>query len=107
MFWDELSMVKLTRSAMSGQELLIDLRGEGCIIRELGPVSGAPRAATVEVAEPVEAIVVSAPASRQLLRESGPLAYSMLESVVLKLQQATQLRIGARSGDALGEAALV
>jgi CRP-like cAMP-binding protein len=59
------------------------------------------------VAEPVEAIVVSAPAFRQLLRENGSLAYSMLESVVLKLQQATQRRIGARSGDALGEAALV
>lgn len=93
-------LVKLTTSSMTGREVLIELRGSGDVVGELGPVRGDPRNASATVVEPVDTIVIPAEAFRRLLTENGSIAYVMLKVVALKLQQATSRRLEARSGDA-------
>lgn len=94
-------LVKLTRSSATGHGILIELRGPGIVLGELGAVSGEARTATADVVEPVDGIIIPADAFRRLLRENNSLAYAMLESVVEKLQQATSRRLEASTGDAL------
>lgn len=92
-------LVKLTRTSIEGKEILIELRGRGSVVGELGVIDDHPRSAAVVVVEPVEALVVPAKAFRELLLERGSIAYALLDIVTDKLRQATDRRLEAGVGD--------
>ena len=93
--------VKLTRTALDGREVLIELRGPGSLIGELGAVDDAPRSATATVAEPVDAIVIPAALFRRLLAERGTVALAVLSSVAERLRESAERRLESGTTDAL------
>jgi CRP/FNR family transcriptional regulator, cyclic AMP receptor protein len=94
--------LKLTRTALDGREVLIELRGPGDLIGELGAVADVPRSATATVAQSMEAIVVPAARFRQLLAERGTIALAVLTSVAEKLRKSADRRLELGTSDALG-----
>ncbi|MDH3678530.1 MAG: Crp/Fnr family transcriptional regulator [Acidimicrobiia bacterium] len=93
-------LVKLTLTSVDGREVMIELRGAGNMLGELGPIDSLPRSTSVMVIEDVEAIVVPTSAFRQLLLDRGTLSYAVLTLVAEKLRQSTQRRLEAGVGDA-------
>lgn len=93
-------LVKLTLNSVDGREVMIELRGSGSVLGELGPIDSLPRSTTLTVVEDVEAIVVSTAVFRQLLLDRGTLSYAVLTMVAEKLRQSTQRRLEAGVGDA-------
>ncbi len=92
--------VKLTSSSAEGQEVLIEIRGPGYLLGELGPIDDVPRISSAIALDPVEAIVMSAPQFRQLLTDRGTLAYQVIVLVSDKLRQATSRRLEVGTSDA-------
>ncbi len=97
--------VKLSRSSVDGQEMLIELRGAGSLVGELAAMEGGRRIATVTAASEVEALVVPASKFRALLQENPKLCFAVLVVVSAKLRQATERRLVASSTDALSRLA--
>lgn len=93
-------VIKLTRASIDGREIIIELRGRGYLLGELGPIDAVPRNAAAVVVEDVEAIVLTATAFRNLLREQASICYAVLTIVSEKLRQATDRRLEAGVGDA-------
>jgi CRP-like cAMP-binding protein len=94
--------LKLTRSSLDGREVLIELRGPGELIGEMGSIDDSPRSATATVTEPVEAVVVPAGRFRQLLIERGSVAFAVLSSTAARLREANERRLEAGGGASLG-----
>jgi CRP-like cAMP-binding protein len=93
--------LKLTRAALDGREVLIELRGPGEVIGELGAVDDVPRSATATVVQSMEAIVVPAPRFRQLLAERGTVALAVLTTVADRLRASAQRRLESGTSDAM------
>jgi CRP-like cAMP-binding protein len=93
--------LKLTRTSLDGREVLIELRGPGSLVGELGAVDDAPRSATATVAEPLDAIAIPAGRFRRLLAERGTIALAVLMSVAQRLRQSAERRLESDTTDAL------
>jgi CRP/FNR family transcriptional regulator, cyclic AMP receptor protein len=89
--------VKLTKSASSGREVLIDVEGAGSLIGELGAIDGEPRSTNAVVIQNAEIQTISAQDFKELLRSSGELSYALLRLVTERLRGAgnRQLEMGA------------
>lgn len=94
-------LVKVTRSSTEGREVMIELRGKGSIIGEQGAIDTRPRWASGTVIEEVNAIVVPAPAFRELLESRASVTYAVLTVLSDKLRQATDRTLEAGVGDTL------
>ena len=93
-------LAKLARSSSDGRQMMIELRGPGDILGELGVLDDRPRSADIVVIEDLEAIVVPTPALRQLVLERGTIAYAVLVAVADRLRQATERQLEAGASDA-------
>jgi CRP-like cAMP-binding protein len=93
--------LKLTRNSTDGREVLIELRGPGELIGEMGSIDDSPRSATATVTEAVEAIVVPAGRFRRLLVERGSVAFGVLSSTASRLRESNERRLEAGSGASL------
>ena len=87
--------VKLTRASPSGYEILIELRGPGNVIGELGPLDNSPRIATATVVSELKSIVIPTARYQQLLLERPRITLAVLSLVSEKLRQATDRRLAA------------
>jgi CRP/FNR family cyclic AMP-dependent transcriptional regulator len=88
--------VKTTKLAASGREVVLELRGPGDVVGELGVIDGEPRSASVVALDRVDALVFSAPAFNEMLRERAGIAHRLLLTIVGRLRQASarQLELG-------------
>lgn len=93
--------LKLTRSAVDGRSILIEFRGAGDIVGELGAIDREPRSATVEVSSAVEALVVPADRFRELLSDRGGVALAVLSTVTERLRESSRRRLESGTSDAV------
>ena len=61
--------VKLTKIAASGRETVIEIRGPGDVIGEMGVIDGEPRSATATTLDDSLVLVLTADRFRTILRE--------------------------------------
>jgi CRP-like cAMP-binding protein len=94
--------LKLTRSSIDGREVLIELRGPGELIGEMGSIDDSPRSATATATEAVEAIVVPAARFRRLLIERGSVAFGVLSMIAARVRESNERRLEAGAGASLG-----
>jgi CRP/FNR family transcriptional regulator, cyclic AMP receptor protein len=96
---DELDFIEgkvLTRQGVSGREFFVLLEGTAVVVRDgktlttLGPgdffgelalLSDRPRSATVTTTSPVEALILTKPNFKRLLRENPGISVKVLEAV--------------------------
>jgi CRP-like cAMP-binding protein len=88
--------VKLTKLSLSGRTTVLELRGPGDILGEMGLIDGGPRSATVTALSPVVALSIEASRLGALLDARPTLARRLLEDLVARLRQASerQLELG-------------
>jgi CRP-like cAMP-binding protein len=89
-----------------GTEIVLAIRGPGALLGELSAVDGAPRAASVEALERVEALVVALPAFTEFLRSHPDAALGMVRMIVARLRDADRKRVEFGTYDTLGRVAL-
>jgi CRP-like cAMP-binding protein len=88
--------VKLTKTALSGRETMLELRGPGDVLGEMSVVDGAPQSANAIALDDVEVLAIEASRFDGLRRERAAVANALLAVVVRRLRQASgrQLELG-------------
>ena len=88
--------VKLTKTAMSGRETMLELRGPGDVLGEMSVVDGAPQSANAVAIDAVEVLAIEAGRFDELRHERAGVANALLAVVVGRLRQASgrQLELG-------------
>jgi CRP-like cAMP-binding protein len=94
--------VKLTKTASSGREVVLELRGAGEVVGELGAIDGHTRSASAVALGEVEALVVPADRFNALLRERAGLAHRLLVTVVARLREAAGRQLELGTADVVG-----
>ena len=94
--------VKLTKTATSGREAVLELRGAGEVVGELGAIDGQSRSASVVALGEVEALVLSAEVFNQLLRERVGLAHQLLITEVARIREASGRQLELGTADVTG-----
>jgi CRP-like cAMP-binding protein len=94
--------VKLTKTAMSGREIVLELRGAGEVVGELGAIDGHTRSATASALGEVEAMVVPVDRFNALLRERVGLAHRLLVTVVARVREAAGRQLELGTSDVVG-----
>jgi CRP/FNR family cyclic AMP-dependent transcriptional regulator len=89
-------LVKLTKTAASGRQAVLELRGPGDPIGELGAIDKQPRSANVVAVGDVEVVVLPADRFDALVQTRSALAHRLLVTVVGRLREASarQLELG-------------
>ncbi|MEA3218767.1 MAG: hypothetical protein QOJ19_4923 [Acidimicrobiia bacterium] len=98
-------LIKLTKGAPDGREVVIELRGAGEILGELSAIDGEPRSATGVVIEPTEVLIIGNERFRALLATHASLGASVLTTVVSRLREASARQLEMGTADALGRVA--
>jgi CRP/FNR family transcriptional regulator, cyclic AMP receptor protein len=88
--------VKLTKTAISGRETMLELRGPGEVLGEMSVVDRAPQSANAIAIDDGEVLAVDAARFDALRRERAGVANALLAVVVRRLRQASgrQLELG-------------
>jgi CRP-like cAMP-binding protein len=94
--------VKLTKTAPSGREIVLELRGAGEVVGELGAIDGHTRSASAVALGEVEALVVPADRFNALLRERAGLAHRLLVTVVARVREAASRQLELGTSDVVG-----
>lgn len=91
--------LKLTTAALDGRELLLELRGPGELIGELGVVDSTPRSATATAIDRLQVIVMGSAAFRQLMADRGNIALAVLTMVATRLRESGRRRLEDGTSD--------
>jgi CRP-like cAMP-binding protein len=94
--------VKLTKTASSGREIVLELRGAGEVVGELGAIDGRSRSASVVALGEVEALVAPADRFNALLQERAGLAHRLLVTVVARVREAASRQLELGTADVVG-----
>jgi CRP-like cAMP-binding protein len=94
--------VKLTKTASSGREIVLELRGAGEVVGELGAIDGRSRSASAIALGEVEALIVPADRFNALLRERAGLAHRLLVTVVARVREAASRQLELGTADVVG-----
>ena len=94
--------VKLTKTASSGREIVLELRGAGEVVGELGAIDGHTRSASAVALGEIEALVVPADRFNALLRERAGLAHRLLVTVVARVREAASRQLELGTADVVG-----
>ena len=95
--------LKLVRTSPDGREVLIELRGPGSLVGELGIVDGRPRSTAVRAMGPVDLLSIPSREFRRLLAERPSLSLGVLESVARRLRQTVERRSEASNVGVLAQ----
>jgi CRP-like cAMP-binding protein len=98
-------LVAITKTAMSGRQVLLELRGPGELIGELAVLDGEGRAAMMTVVEPGELLAIPAPAMRRLLLTEAPIAHALLVTLAARLRQSSERHLELGTSEALARVA--
>src|SRR4029079_17933883 len=94
--------VKLTKTATSGREIVLELRGAGDVVGELGAIDGQSRSATAVALGEGEALVLPVDRVNALLRERGGPAHRLLVTVVARVREASGRQLELGTADVVG-----
>jgi CRP/FNR family cyclic AMP-dependent transcriptional regulator len=94
--------VKLTKTAISGREVVLELRGAGDVVGELGAIDGQTRSASAVALGEVEALVLRVERFNTLLRERVGLAHRLLVTEVARLREASGRQLELGTADVVG-----
>jgi CRP/FNR family cyclic AMP-dependent transcriptional regulator len=94
--------VKLTTTALTGHELVLDILGPGEVIGELSAIDRAPRSATAVALTELEVVSLSADRFVAFLDDTPAAARAMLAVTVQRLRHANRRQLEYSSSDALG-----
>jgi CRP/FNR family cyclic AMP-dependent transcriptional regulator len=94
--------VKLTKTATSGREIVLELRGAGEVVGELGAIDGQTRSASAVALGEVEALVLPVDRFNALLRERIGLAHRLLVTVVARVREASGRQLELGTSDVVG-----
>jgi CRP-like cAMP-binding protein len=94
--------VKLVKSASSGRTVVLELRGPGEVVGDLGAIDGEPRSAGAIALDRVELIVVSAATFIDLTKSHPGLSQAMMTTLVRRLREASGRQLEAGSSDVVG-----
>lgn len=93
--------LKLTRSAVDGRSVLIEIRQPGALIGESGPIDNQPRSASAVALSSLEVLVLPATAFRRLLEERGTVAIGVIGTLVERLRESAVRRLESGTSDAV------
>jgi CRP-like cAMP-binding protein len=94
--------VKLTKVSTSGREVVLELRGAGEIVGELGAIDGEPRSASVAALDAVEVQVIPAEAFVAFIRSHAGISAALIASLVRRLRASADRQLELGSTDAIG-----
>ncbi|MFL5870754.1 MAG: Crp/Fnr family transcriptional regulator [Solirubrobacterales bacterium] len=94
--------VKVSKLTDDGKEIVLAFRGPGDLLGELSAIDGAPRSATVEAVEPVEALAVAARDFRSFLIAHPEVALLLLQMISHRLRDADRIRVEYGAHDTVG-----
>ncbi|MDP9293149.1 MAG: Crp/Fnr family transcriptional regulator [Actinomycetota bacterium] len=97
--------VKIASVSEDGRESVLAFRGPGEVLGELSAIDGQPRSASVLAVEPVEAIVIPAPAFRAFLERTPRATLWLLTRVIARLREADRKRAEFGASDTIGRVA--
>jgi len=97
--------VKVSRSMLTGREVVLAIRGPGELLGELAALDGQPRSASVVALEPVEALVLSPHSFRSFLAGHPAASMALLGMLTRRLRDADAKRAGFSSLTTLGRVA--
>lgn len=94
--------VKLTKVATSGREVVLELRGPGDVVGELGAIDGGERSASVVAIDDVEVLTIPAERFNAILRERAGLTHRLLVTVVARVREAAGRQLELGTADVMG-----
>jgi CRP-like cAMP-binding protein len=95
-------MVKVVKTATTGQEILIELRRGGDVVGELAALDGDRRAASVVTVTPVSALATTVDRFNHLLRTEAAITHRLLVTIVSRLRTASQRQLEMGTVDVVG-----
>jgi len=94
--------VKLVKSAASGRAVVLELRGPGEVMGDLGAIDGEPRSAGAVALDLVELLVLPAAAFLDLTRSRPGVPQAMIATLVRRLREASGRQLELGSSDVVG-----
>jgi CRP/FNR family transcriptional regulator, cyclic AMP receptor protein len=94
--------VKVTTTTEDGRETLLGVRGPGDLLGELSAIDGGPHSGTVVALEPLDTLMLTAPAFQSFLAEHGHAGLVLLRTVTIHLRDADRKRVELAAFDAAG-----
>jgi CRP-like cAMP-binding protein len=95
-------MIKLTKGAASGREIVLEIRVPGDVVGELGAIDHRPRAANAVAISAVEALVIASEPFRRIVADRVGVANAVLVTVVHRLRRASERQLELGTTDPLG-----
>ena len=94
--------IKVVTSAPNGQEVVLDVVGEGELLGELSALDGSPRSATATALSDCEIIAIPVDRFLGYLQENPTSMGALLAVVIKRLRLANQRQLEFSTSDALG-----
>ena len=91
--------VKVSVLTRSGREILLAVKEPGDLVGELSVIDGRPRSATATALDPVEALVVPAPAFTDFVEGHPRIAVRLLHTLAALVRDADQRSLDRDTGD--------
>ena len=92
--------IKVARTSADGDEALIEIRGPGELLGEMGVVAGEPRSASLWAVSEVDALTVTADRFLRLIDEQQGLREAILRAFSDRLRQSAHRQLELSVGDA-------
>jgi CRP/FNR family cyclic AMP-dependent transcriptional regulator len=91
--------VKVSVQTQSGREILLAVKEPGDLVGELSVIDGRPRSATAIALEPVDALVVNAPAFAEFVENHPRIAVRLLRALAAQIRDADRRSVDRDTGD--------
>jgi CRP/FNR family cyclic AMP-dependent transcriptional regulator len=85
--------IKVSATNYRGDDVPLAARGPAEIVGEMAPISGLPRAATMQAISEVHTLVVPRDKLLEVLRRHSHIAEELLRTTAIRLQQSDRLRL--------------
>jgi CRP/FNR family transcriptional regulator, cyclic AMP receptor protein len=97
--------VKVYSLTELGGEVVLAVRGPGALLGDLAAIDGRPRSASVSALEPVDALVLTAPAFTDYLESNARVTLVLLRMLTGRLRDADRKRVEFGAHDTAGRVA--
>jgi CRP/FNR family transcriptional regulator, cyclic AMP receptor protein len=91
--------VKVSVQTRSGREILLAVKEPGDLVGELSVIDGRPRSATAIALDPVDALVVPAPAFAEFIESHPRIAVRLLRTLAAQIRDADRRSVDRDTGD--------
>lgn len=91
--------VKVSVQTRSGREILLAVKEPGDLVGELSVIDGRPRSATAVALEPVDALLVPAPAFAEFVEGHPRIAVRLLRTLAAQIRDADRRSVDRDTGD--------